>query len=233
MKIFANLVLITFFIPVAACLSCSPGQKVAGGELSPEEQEYRQVIGKRAEKIVEGLGISDSSVFKNVNDFIALQYRQIRDIDQVRDTRIKAASQKFTGNTEEKERQIKTIIQETGLEKSSLHKMFLSKLSRHLTASQIEKVKDGMTYRVLPLTYKAYLDMIPALKPDEKKHIYELLAEAREKAMDGGSSKEKHEIFGKYKGRINNFLSAQGYNIDQERKAWNERINAQKKQSNN
>ena len=39
------------------------------------------------------------------------------------------------------------------------------------------------------------------------------LVEARELAMDGGSSNEKHAVFGKYKGRINNYLSKAGYDL--------------------
>jgi len=39
-----------------------------------------------------------------------------------------------------------------------------------------------------------------------------LLKEARELAIDGGSAEEKTAIFGKYKGKINNYLSAQGHN---------------------
>jgi hypothetical protein len=39
------------------------------------------------------------------------------------------------------------------------------------------------------------------------------LLEAREHAMDGGSSEEKHAIFGKYKGRINNYLSKQSFDL--------------------
>jgi hypothetical protein len=31
--------------------------------------------------------------------------------------------------------------------------------------------------------------------------------------MDGCSSEEKHAIFGKYKGRINNYLSSQGIDL--------------------
>jgi hypothetical protein len=41
--------------------------------------------------------------------------------------------------------------------------------------------------------------------------------------MDGESSEKKHWWFGKYKGRINNYLSAQGYDINKERKDWAER----------
>lgn len=33
--------------------------------------------------------------------------------------------------------------------------------------------------------------------------------------MDAGSSDEKHTMFGKYKGRINNYLSAEGFDVKQ------------------
>jgi len=36
--------------------------------------------------------------------------------------------------------------------------------------------------------------------------------------MDGGSSEEKHAEFGKYKGRINNYLSKAGYDMKQAEK---------------
>ena len=52
------------------------------------------------------------------------------------------------------------------------------------------------------------LDMIPTLKEEEKAQIYAWLVEAREYAMDAESSKKKHEAFGKYKGRINNYKSS-------------------------
>jgi hypothetical protein len=40
--------------------------------------------------------------------------------------------------------------------------------------------------------------------------------------MDAESSEKKHWWFGKYKGRINNYLSAQGYDLQKERKEWEE-----------
>jgi hypothetical protein len=55
------------------------------------------------------------------------------------------------------------------------------------------------------------------------------LIEAREYAIDGGSSEEKHRWFGEYKGRINNYLSKEGYNLDQEREAWKKRREAKNK----
>ena len=52
------------------------------------------------------------------------------------------------------------------------------------------------------------------------------LIEAREIAIDAENSNKKHEAFGKYKGRINNYLAARGYDLTKEREAWYERIKA-------
>ena len=81
-----------------------------------------------------------------------------------------------------------------------------------------------MTYRVMPLTYKAYLDMLLNLTGEQKAKIYNWLKEARELAMDEGSSDDKHGVFGKYKGKINNYLSSLGYNMKAEEKAWQQRM---------
>ncbi|MCY1460862.1 hypothetical protein D9M71_784570 [compost metagenome] len=71
--------------------------------------------------------------------------------------------------------------------------------------------------------------MLPNLTAEQKDYIYKALVEAREHAMDGGSSKEKHGWFGKYKGRINNYLSKQGYDLNKESKDWHERVEQREK----
>jgi hypothetical protein len=83
-----------------------------------------------------------------------------------------------------------------------------------------------MTYNVVKVTYDAQCDMIPTLKNEEKAQILTWLKEARELAIDAESSKKKHEVFGKYKGRINNYLSKQGYDLNKEREDWYERVKA-------
>jgi len=106
------------------------------------------------------------------------------------------------------------------------HYGFLADLSMYLSPQQIEKVKDVMTFNVVHVTYEAQCDMIPSLKNEEKQQIMAWLIEARELAIDAESSKKKHEVFGKYKGRINNYLSARGYDLVKEREAWYERVKA-------
>jgi hypothetical protein len=68
--------------------------------------------------------------------------------------------------------------------------------------------------------------MIPALTDVQKKQIMDWLIEARELAMDAESSEKKTAIFGKYKGRIANYLSVQGYDLKKEGEEWNKRIKA-------
>lgn len=83
-----------------------------------------------------------------------------------------------------------------------------------------------MTYNVLPITYTAYQDMLPGLTEAQKTQILAWLTEAREHAMDAESSKKKHEWFGKYKGRINNYLSAAGVDMKKAGEEWQARIKA-------
>jgi hypothetical protein len=66
--------------------------------------------------------------------------------------------------------------------------------------------------------------MIPSLQPAEKAQILIWLKEGRELAIDAESSNKKHEVFKKYKGRINNYLSKRGYNIEKEREEWGKRV---------
>ena len=106
-------------------------------------------------------------------------------------------------------------------------------LSAHLTSAQVDQVKDGMTYGVLQVTYKGYNDMIPTLTSPQKEQIMSWLIEARELAMDAESSEKKHAAFGKYKGRINNYLSAAGYDLQKERAGWQERLKAASATKNN
>jgi hypothetical protein len=47
--------------------------------------------------------------------------------------------------------------------------------------------------------------------------------------MDAESSDKKHAVFGKYKGRINNYLSAEGYDLKKATEEWQQRIKERNK----
>lgn len=191
--------------------------------LSQNRNDYSEILKTRAEKIVKTLGINDSVKYKRVCGIIANQYSDLGKINDKADAMIKELNASAL-SSEERGKQINIEGNERDAALYALHCKFISALLAELTLDQVEAVKDGMTYNILNVTYAAQLDMIPALKDDEKRQIRAWLLEAREHAMDASSSEMKHAWFGKYKGRINNYLSVRGYNLDNERKAWQERL---------
>lgn len=170
------------------------------------DAQYVNSIKTRSEKIIQALALEDKKVYENVLNIVCNRYFKLNDI--YRDFPDKNARD---------------------AELYKHHFEFEADLANYLSDSQIEQVKDGMTYGVVPKTYEAHLEMIPSLSEEEKLQILNWLKEAREFAIDAENAKAKHAWFGKYKGRVNNWLSKRGYNLDVERKAWYKRIEEKKK----
>lgn len=189
--------------------------------------EYQKVLIGRSEKIVKTLGITDSAQYKRVVDILVKHYAIVGKINDTADSTAKVLKASFPIKAEF-EAKNKLVYNERDALLYAQHAAFFAQLSAELTPEQIEGVKNGLTYNVLNVTYKATLEMIPSLKDDEKLQIRIWLLEGRERAIDASSSDSKHAWFGKYKGRINNYLAARGYNLTKEREAWNERIKQQK-----
>lgn len=178
---------------------------------SKEEAEaaYTQSIEKRVAEILDSLELKDSAKKLKVHDILITHYRSLRDWHDANDRPLKTAS-------ELQARQIKASLK-------SMHDKFIAALSRELIPEQVEKIKDKMTYGTVKVTYDAYCEIVQNLTDAEKQKILELLKEAREEAMDGGSHQEKVAIFKKYKGKINNYLDSQGHNVKQSYKDWGEK----------
>lgn len=191
-----------------------------------EKAAYIKVVTERADKIVAPLSINDPSKSEQVRNIIRDQYSNLNDIYTVRDANVKTIKEKFKGDKAASEVALKKEAAKTDKKLTKLHKKYLSKLSAQLTAEQIDQVKNGMTYGVLPLTYRVYQEQILTLTDEQKKQILTWLTEARERAIDAESSEKKHAWFGKYKGKINNYLSAAGYDLKKETKEWENRRKA-------
>jgi hypothetical protein len=189
------------------------------------DPEYTKVITGRSDKIVKTLGIDDTSKYNRVISIIVEQYRNLSALHDFKDFQIKRAK---SLEGAEKEMTIKIAKDSANAQLYYLHAHFIASLSSELSAEQIEKVKDGMTYGRMMRDYNAFIEMIPSLTKDEKRYIYSAHYEARELAMDQGSSKAKHRIFDKYRGRVNNYLSACGYDLKEERRKWEERKTKEK-----
>lgn len=189
------------------------------------DPKYVESIVNRSQKIVDKLGLTDVKAAEDVCNIIANRYFELNDIYEIRDAKVKTVKESgLTGDA--KNEALKAAENEKDAALYRSHFAFPASLSLFLNEEQIEAVKDGMTYGVVKVTYEATLDMIPSLKEEEKVQIYAWLVEAREFAMDAENSNKKHAAFGKYKGRINNYLAKRGYNLTKEREEWAKRVKA-------
>lgn len=193
---------------------------------NPDEAYYK-VAHQRAEKIIKEIQFESAELKEFSLQQITGFYINLKFIHESGDSNIQNGK---TGNILNKAEVDKLKLEKERISESrsdSLKNDFLKKLSGSLSSQQIENIKEGITYGVAQKTYNAYLDMIPSLTEFQKDTIRKMLVEARETALSKGSSDEKHAVFGKYKGRINNFLSKQGYDLNKERAAWQERLKSE------
>jgi len=171
---------------------------------------YVKTIVERSMKATDGLSKTWTVDGQNVLNIIANRYFKLNDIYAERD------------ELKTTDKQLAEAQCDSKLYRS--HFGFIADLSIYLSQEEIDKVKDVMTFDVVKVTYDAQCEMIPSLTEEEKEQIMAWLIEARELAIDAESSNKKHEVFGKYKGRINNYLSSRGYDLTKEREEWYKRI---------
>jgi hypothetical protein len=195
---------------------CWPSFVGLAGVLRAESPSpVRPVFEQRALKIAGTLGLSDPAQTARVSAVIARQYEDLSRIHARRDEQIQAAKGTPGIDKATQEARVAAARAEALAAQNTLHPVYLARLAAELSPAQIDQVKDGMTYGVLPLTFRVYQEMLPNLTAEQKQQILAWLVEARELAMDASTSEEKHGWFGKYKGRINNYLAAAGIDMKQ------------------
>ena len=195
----------TIFIAVIALLSVAAFAAETNSAPDQAEAKYTAAIEGRTVAILQILNLSDTSKAAKVHDIIITQYRALNAWHDENDAKLKAAKAD-TNAVAEIRASLKTI-----------HDNFLSQLAENLSPDQIEQVKDKMTYGKVQFTYAGYMSAYPDLADVHKQKILELLKEAREIAMDGGSADEKTAVFQRYKGKINIYLSKQGVQSEKEK----------------
>ena len=188
------------------------------------DDQYLKALESRVTKILAPLNIEKKRKQSKVHQIVLTQYQTLNTIHSARDLKIKELKSGNTAPANELKKVIADLESAAGQEITAVHSSFLRNLRRHLTDAQVDAVKDGMTYNVANITFKGYQDMLPALNDSQRTKIWNWLAEAREIAMDAETSEKKHWWFGKYKGRINNYLSSEGFDMKKESEAWQKRI---------
>jgi hypothetical protein len=181
---------------------------------------------ERADKIVAALNLTDADQAARVRDLVARQYEALRGIHTLRDTGLTLAREMPDKQASEETQS--DVRDKATARQAARHYAFVASLSAELTPGQVDQIKDGMTYGVAPNTFRVYQEMLPNLTDGQKRQLLAWLLEAREHAMDASTSDEKHGWFGKYKGRINNYLAKAGIDMKQAEKDMLARRKAEK-----
>jgi hypothetical protein len=195
-----------------------PGQAVDSADAA-----YTKVLEKRAADILDRLGLDDPAGTTRVREVIIGQYRGLNKLHDAREAAVKELKARQGLEQSERARLIEAERARAEEAASALNDRFLAALARDLKAEQVEAVKNKMTYGKLQVTYNGYLEMLPDLTSAQKQVVLKMLTEARDRAVYGGSAEEKTEVFNRYKGRVNNYLSGQGYDLKLAAKQWAER----------
>jgi len=176
-------------------------------------------------RITDVLNLQDKTKKESVRNLIAYQYQKLDELKKTFDQ--KTADNKKLHDKDQISQADEAAWQ---VYKSSVDKQrdqYFEKLSDFINKGQIEAVKNEMTANGLNEEYTKFQQLLPDMKEDHKAQVYKYLVEARENALNVLTSRERNQWFAKYRGRANNYLSKQGYNL---RKATEE---LEKKQATN
>jgi hypothetical protein len=189
--------------------------------LDEEQAMYYATVEDRVVKIMKALALSDADKSNRVHTAILAQYHALHDRDQAIDAALWNLSKGSPEWLAQRDDMFPQMSQ-------PLHARFLALVSQDLTPEQLEILKDKMTYGKVAFTYNAYCSILPDLSAEDKGHLMDLLKQAREVAMDGGSAGEKTAIFQQYKNQINAYLAAKGFDVVKATQEWSAQQAAKK-----
>lgn len=204
---------------LAVAAVCWLGLATAQTRAVEDGQAYEHVIAARADTIVATLSLDDEAVRVAVQAALVDFSRSVNAWHEENNARRQELTRASDGSGQ-------AALETMEAELASIRQAFLGRLEAVLPPEAVAKVKDGLTYNVVHVTERAYHDLLPDLTADERERIHTWLVEARDLAISEGSSEAKHGVFGRFKGRINNFLSQAGYDLKRAERDWHTRRKA-------
>lgn len=167
---------------------------------------------QRAAKVLAKLSLTNDSIRENIQIVVTNRYLELREIHH----RYEERNKEIEATDLSKEKKAEELERSYYQYNSDLYRSrfgYIAWLSFYLDDEQVETVKDAMTYNLFHVRYNDFLDLLPNLTKAEKNRVYNWLIEAREFSMDFETPRKMRQMFTKYRGRINNYLSSRGYDL--------------------
>ena len=167
---------------------------------------------QKTAKVMDKLLLANDSIRENIQIVITNRYLELREIHLNYDKRNKSIEARGLPKEVEAEELERSYYQYN----SDLYRSrfgYEAWLSFYLNDKQVEMIKDAMTYNLFHIRYDDFMDLLPNLTGADKNRVYHWLVEAREFCMDFETPRKMRQMFTKYRGRINNYLSSRGYDL--------------------
>lgn len=186
----------------------------------------KEAVGK-AEKIVNELSLKDIQKKENAQNVIANRYMELADIYKAYGKRNDAIT-KLGLDKQTQDQKLEESYYQTNSDLYRSRFGYISWLSFYLTEKQIDQVKNKMTEDMMTDRYNYFLELLPQMTKAQKHRVYSWLVEAREFSIDFDTPRKMRQMFTKYRGRINNYLSSCGYDVSSADKVLKEKKLKQK-----
>lgn len=171
----------------------------------------------KADKIVEKLSLTEPTIKENITNVIANRYMELREIHIAYEKR-NASIESLELNKQEKDSLLERSYYHYNNDLYRSRFGYITWLSFYLDEGQIEKVRNEMTSNMFFKYYKLFEGQVPQMTDNQKHRVRAWLKEAREFAMDFETERKMRQMFIKYRGRINNYLSKCGYDLSKSSK---------------
>ena len=172
-----------------------------------DDPAYTAVLVSRVDGYLPNIISTSDPRYEHIRELVVWEYKYLARAHDQRDADIEATRNDPDLDLATKNLYINLINYRTELAVYYLHDEFVGRLNAELSLEEVDGIKSWISYNVYNLTYNAYLELNPDMTEVQKQFAHGYLFAARELAMDKGSSDEKHAIFNKYKGIINNYLA--------------------------
>jgi hypothetical protein len=183
---------------------------------------FEKRISGRAAGLVAKLQLADEATAGGVATAVTRFYRELNAAHSIRDSRISALAAVESA-------QLHRIQFEAEKQIQAVYGGLIGSLALLLDARQVEAVKNGMTFDMVPLSLATYARMFPTLSGPQSDQLRTWLVDAREMAVTAGSAETKLDVFRVNKMRMHAYLAAQGFDVDAALKAEDDRKAAEKK----
>jgi hypothetical protein len=196
-------------IVIGTCLvSNAVAQETTTAAATAVDPKFEESIERRAGETVAEMKLTDAAKAERVKERFKQHFRDIQSWDVAHG---KDRAETFNALRKDKENAtLQAKLDGYNAQLQAMQSKFFEEMDAQLTPEQVELIKNrliGGRYEHNLRGFQAEYD----LPPEEWAKVVAMWQQARDEAMPLGTAAAKDQLFAIYKGKVNNYLSKQGY----------------------